>query len=205
MHHLFIYLFICCSNGMAALLLCYHFTALCVSKGDIRASAICYFCMFFLVHYCIGKPSQAFRIAFISLCSLCCNMLSANDSEVVVCEHEHTLLWPSKFLQVSLDCRCCGQGPPVPILGIINSNNLYLNWFVTSVANALLLNIKQNPSRSLSLEQQSASVILKGLNWSRNWMIYLPTLQPQLVFTGRATRYFFSICLHSNIFESIGI
>ena len=41
--------------------------------------------------------SVASPIAFISLCSLCCNVLSANNSEVVDCGHELTLLWPSIF------------------------------------------------------------------------------------------------------------
>ena len=57
MHHLFIYLFICWSNGMVALLLCYHFIALCTSKGDISASAICFLWKFLLVHYYIGRNS----------------------------------------------------------------------------------------------------------------------------------------------------
>ena len=134
MHNLFIYLFICWSNRMLALLICYHFTALCTSKGGISVSAICYLWRFFLVHY-IGRPSQAslvilmaFRIAFISLYSLCCNMLSANDSEIVDCVHEHTLLQPSIFFQVSSDHRCCGQGPPVPKLEVIKfcQNQFYL-------------------------------------------------------------------------------
>ena len=45
---------------------------------------------FFLVHYSKSRHSQAslaasvdFLVAFISLCPLCCNKLSANDSEVV--------------------------------------------------------------------------------------------------------------------------
>ena len=39
--------------------------------------------------------------------------LSANDSEVVDCGHERTLIWPLIFLSVSSDHRYCGQGPPV--------------------------------------------------------------------------------------------
>ena len=100
-----IYSFICWINRIVALLICYHFTALCTSKGDISASAICYLWGFFLVYYYIGRPSYAslaasvgFLKAFISLCSHCCNMPSANDSEVVDGGHEHTLLWPSLFL-----------------------------------------------------------------------------------------------------------
>ena len=38
---LFIYLFICWSSRMTALLLCYHSIAPCTSKGGISASAIC--------------------------------------------------------------------------------------------------------------------------------------------------------------------
>ena len=41
-YHFFIYLFICWSNRMAALYLCYHSTTLCTFKDDISASAICY-------------------------------------------------------------------------------------------------------------------------------------------------------------------
>ena len=115
---------------MVALLLCYCFTALCTSKGDISASAIYYLWRFFLAHCYIGRHSQGslvaslvFPEAFICLCSLCCNMLSANDSEVVDREHELTLLRPSIFLQVSSDHRCCGQGPPVPKRGIIITCN----------------------------------------------------------------------------------
>ena len=55
MHHFFIYLFICWSNIMTALLQCYHSTALCTSNGDISASAICYLWRFFLVHYYVGR------------------------------------------------------------------------------------------------------------------------------------------------------
>ena len=105
MHHLFIYLFICWSSRIAALFLCYSFTAICTSKGDISASAIYYFWRFFLIHYYVGRPSYAslaalavFLIAFISLCSLYCIMLSANDTEVVDCGHEYTLLLFSMFL-----------------------------------------------------------------------------------------------------------
>ena len=55
--------------------------------------------------YCyIGRPSWAslatsvaYRVAFISLYSLCCNMLTANDSEVVDWGLEHTLLLHSIF------------------------------------------------------------------------------------------------------------
>ena len=90
---------------------------------------ISYLWRFFLLHYYIGRLSQSslaasavFPVAFIFLYSLCCNMLSANDSEVVDCGHEHTLQWPSIFLQDSSDHQCCGEGPPVPKLGIINQS-----------------------------------------------------------------------------------
>ena len=126
MNYLFIYLFICWSSRMVAMLLCYHFTALCSSKGYISASAICHLWRCLLVLYYIGRPSYAslatfvvFPIAFICLCSLYCNMLSANDLEVVDCGHVHTLLWPSIFLQVFSD-HSCGQGPPISKLGIMN-------------------------------------------------------------------------------------
>ena len=45
-----VYLFICWSNRMVALLLCYHFTALCTCKGDVSASTISYLWTF-LIHY----------------------------------------------------------------------------------------------------------------------------------------------------------
>ena len=99
-----IYLFICWNKRMAAPLLCYHSTAVCTSKCDISASAICYLWRLFislLYRYtfmgfscCYGGLSYILH----SLCSLCCNMHSANGSEVVDYGHVHTLLWPSIFL-----------------------------------------------------------------------------------------------------------
>ena len=78
------------------------FTALCISKGYVSASAICYLWRVFLLNYYIVRPSWpslsasvAFLIAFVSLCSLCCNIVSANDSEIVDFWHEPTLLLPS--------------------------------------------------------------------------------------------------------------
>ena len=62
MYHLFIYLFICWSNRMAALLLWYHSTALCT---DISASAICYLWRFFLVP---GRLSVLFIQLFVFIC-----------------------------------------------------------------------------------------------------------------------------------------
>ena len=57
---------------MLALLLCCHFTALCTSKGDIGARAICYIWRFIILY--LGLPrllavSVVFPIA-ISLCSM---------------------------------------------------------------------------------------------------------------------------------------
>ena len=102
-----IYSFICLYAGAMEWYPSFSATILllCTSRGDISASAICYFWGFFLVHYYIGRPLQttlgasvAFTMEFISLCSLCCNIPSANDSEVVDCGHEHTLLWSLIFL-----------------------------------------------------------------------------------------------------------
>ena len=94
MYHFFIYLFILWSNRIAALFICYHSTTLCIS-----ASAICYLWKFIylFIFVQVGRhrllaASVSFPVAFISLGSLCCNMLTANDSEVVYCRHEHTLL-----------------------------------------------------------------------------------------------------------------
>ena len=101
-HHLFILWFICWSIRMVALLLCYYFTALCTSKGDISASPICYLWVIFLILHYIGSPSQVSLAALVAFCttfiSLCCNMLSGNDSEVLDCGHEQTLLWSSIFI-----------------------------------------------------------------------------------------------------------
>ena len=72
--------------------------------------------------------SVAFPIAFIYLCLLCCNMLSANVSQVVDCGYEHTLQCPLIFVYLSSDYRCCGQGPPVPKLGIRNKT-LRKEWY----------------------------------------------------------------------------
>ena len=55
MHHLFIYLFICRSCRMAALMLCYHSIVLCTCKDDISASDICHLYRFILVKY-LGMP-----------------------------------------------------------------------------------------------------------------------------------------------------
>ena len=108
----YIYSFICLSAGMTALLLCYSI-ALCTSEGGISSSLECVF----LVPFCIGRPSKAFlaawvtfSIAFVSLCSLWCNNLSANESEVVDYGHKHIVLCLLIFLQVSSEHPCCGQG-----------------------------------------------------------------------------------------------
>ena len=117
----FIFFFICWNNIIIALLVCYHFTALCTYNGDVSASAICLLSLevlFILLLYklafigfscCFGGLSYSLHLSL-----LCCNILSAKDSEVVDWGHEHTLLWPLLFFQVSSDHRCCGQGPPVP-------------------------------------------------------------------------------------------
>ena len=44
-------LFVCWSNRIAAVLLCYHSTALCTSKCNISASAICYLWRFINLLY----------------------------------------------------------------------------------------------------------------------------------------------------------
>ena len=130
-YHFFIYLFICWSNRMAALFLCYHSTTLCNFKGDISASAICYLWrfiyQFIIVQVGLHRLLLLLRWPFLKpsfISSLCCNILTANDSEVVDSRHKHTLLCPSIFLQVCSDHRCCGQGPPVLKLEIINQANL---------------------------------------------------------------------------------
>ena len=65
---------------------------------------VLYRCLF----YAALAASVAFTIPFIFLCSLCCNMLLANVFEVVDCGYEHTLVWPSIYLQVSTAHRYCG-------------------------------------------------------------------------------------------------
>ena len=50
-YHFLIYLFICWTNRMANLFLCYHSTALCTSKSNISASAICYLWRFINLLY----------------------------------------------------------------------------------------------------------------------------------------------------------
>ena len=125
MHQLFVYLLELYNGSPNAFL---YFTALCTSKGDIRASTLCSLWKFSLVHYYVGRPSQAFLTASvtfpIAFISLFCTILSANDSEVDDYGDEHTLLWPLTFLQVSSDHSCCGSGLPVPKLGIINQSNI---------------------------------------------------------------------------------
>ena len=121
---------------MVAMLFCCHFTSLCTSNSDISASAICYIWRFIILQVGLLRlldVSVVFPVALISLCSFCCNMLSANNSEVVDCDHKHSLLWHSIILQVSSDHRCWGYGPRVPKLGISKRKltsilgNLYYN------------------------------------------------------------------------------
>ena len=71
------YSFISWSSIVEVFLLCCHFIVPCTSKGDISASAICH----------LWRLPLA-----IALISICCIMFAVNDSEIVVCGHEHTLL-----------------------------------------------------------------------------------------------------------------
>ena len=89
-YHFFIYLFICWSNRMAALFLCYHSIALCTSKDNISASTIC--CLLRFINLLLYSQASIGFSCYLgglscslhfSLYSLCCNMLTANDSEVV--------------------------------------------------------------------------------------------------------------------------
>ena len=65
---------------MVAPLLCYHFTALCTSKGDISDSAIRYLWRFFsllyryLVHYYICMPAVLHRYNNLEHRLLLCNL-----------------------------------------------------------------------------------------------------------------------------------
>ena len=60
----------------------------------------------FIGFFCYS--SAAFPVAFISLCSNCCNILTGNDSEVVGYGHEQTFLWLSLFVLFSSNQRCFG-------------------------------------------------------------------------------------------------
>ena len=132
MLHSFIYWFICWSNRMTALLLCYHFTALCTSRGDISVSAICYIWMFFqFIITWVASHSRLLLLrqpfiqpSFLStLFATACfqptprRQLTTGMSIYSLC--------PSIFLQVSSDRRCWGQEPPVPKL----SNQSILYYF----------------------------------------------------------------------------
>ena len=69
MRYLFIYLFICLSCKMTALMLCYHFIAPCIFKGDISASAIYYLWGLFLAFYFIrGRLGVLFIHLFVYIC-----------------------------------------------------------------------------------------------------------------------------------------
>ena len=92
--HLFVY--ICWSSRTVALMLCYHSIAPSTCKGDISASAICHLQRFSLLNWCIGRPTQVSSCCF---GGLSCNSSFyfatsqvVNDSEVVDCIHELTLL-----------------------------------------------------------------------------------------------------------------
>ena len=131
MHHLFIYLFIYWSNRMVALLLCYQFTALCTSKSDISASAICclqrFIYQFIAIYVNLHRLLLLFWWPFLqplflsALIAATCSQPTTLRQLNVGMPHEHSLLRPSIFHQVSSDHRCCGQGSPVPKLGIFNS------------------------------------------------------------------------------------
>ena len=127
----------------------YHYSFICLSAGTIDWQPCCFASILLLcappkvvsvlVLFVVFRGSFQFIIIQVGLhrlllllqwpflqplflCSLCCNMLSANDSEVVDWGQEHTLLWLLIFFQISLDHRGCGQGPPVLKLGIISHN-----------------------------------------------------------------------------------
>ena len=100
----FFYLFISWSNRMTALFICYNSTALCTSKRDVSARAMSYLWRLisqFIVAQVSLHRFLLLRWSFLQpsfLCSLCCNMLTAQHSEVVGCGREYSLLWPSIFL-----------------------------------------------------------------------------------------------------------
>ena len=81
---------------MGVFLLCYHSTAPCTYKGDSSASAIYHLWRFILSDWYVGRLHKlrlAISVVFpIALISICCVMLIANDSEVINCGHELTLL-----------------------------------------------------------------------------------------------------------------
>ena len=79
---------------MAALLLYNHSIALCTSVGDISVGARLIFGGVFKI--CVGIHWLFFLLRWPLLLPLC-NMLTANDLEVVDCVREHAFLWPSIF------------------------------------------------------------------------------------------------------------
>ena len=64
--------------------------------------------------------SAAYLVAFICLNFLCCNLLTANDLELVNCDHAHAVIWPLIFLYTFWDHRCCEYRPPIVKLRILN-------------------------------------------------------------------------------------
>ena len=60
--HLFVY--ICWSYRMVALMLCYYSIAPSTCKDDIRAGAICHLQRSSLVNWCIGRPTQVSSCCF---------------------------------------------------------------------------------------------------------------------------------------------
>ena len=102
---------------MVALMVCYNSIAPCASKDDISASAICH--LRGSVIWCIGRPTQVSSYCF---GGLSCNFslyfaalwvqTPVNDSEVIDCTHELTLLsscdlfsWRKKTLRGQSACK----------------------------------------------------------------------------------------------------
>ena len=96
--YFFIYVFICWSSRMTALLLCYHSIAPCISKGGISASAVSFLevCFWFLYR---GRPKQA--------SSCCFGGLSCGSSFCFAASRVQSMNWkqlsvPSSLLFVVL-------------------------------------------------------------------------------------------------------
>ena len=95
-YHFFIYLFMSAGAIEWQLMLCYNSTAPSTCRNDISASAICHLQRFSLVNWCIGRPTQVSSAALVAysvfFILLSCIVSTVNDSEVVDCTHELTLI-----------------------------------------------------------------------------------------------------------------
>ena len=136
---LLIYLFICWSSRVGVFLIRYYYIVPCTSNGGISASSICHLWGFISIDRHIGRhklhklPLVISEVFHVALIFVCCGMFTVNDSEVIDCSHELTLLL-SSISFCRRECPCSRRRPTVPKLN--NSNIFHLSrciliyWYI---------------------------------------------------------------------------